>query len=41
LTPVGFAHFGQGKRQIGRELEVSLNWKFEIGAQDAPEARAK
>jgi hypothetical protein len=41
LTAVGFAHFGQRKRQIGRDIEVSLDWKFEIGAQDAPEAWAK
>jgi hypothetical protein len=44
LTPIGFAHFGQCKqckRQIGRDIEVSLNWRFEIGAQDAPEAWAK
>ena len=34
---VELVHFGPEKRQIGRSLRVSLNWKFEIGAQEAPE----
>jgi hypothetical protein len=38
LTWAGLAHLGQGKCRIGRDFEVSLNWRFETGAQDAPEA---
>jgi hypothetical protein len=37
LTWVGIAHLGPSKRQIARDIEVSLDWRFEIGAQDAPE----